>query len=83
MVRLTFQITYGMRLGNFAKGETTQNYRSTDHTIQKSTMVLFMFLEPDANGRCYHLNMALALHVTDDSRNGLNWMFSKRHGLNC
>ena len=29
-------------------------------------------LRPDANGRCYLLNMVLVLHATEDFKNGLN-----------
>ena len=38
-----------------------------------------MSLEQDASGKCYPKNMVLVQHVTDDSRNGIKKVFSKRH----
>ena len=34
------------------------------------------------DGRCYLQSLVLVPPVIEDSRNGINWMFSKRHGLN-
>ncbi len=40
-------------------------------------MVFYMFLEPDANGRCYLLHLAQAQHVIGDFNSGLADIFKK------
>jgi hypothetical protein len=42
-----------------------------------------MFLEQDADGRCFQKDIVLAQFATEDFRNELSWIYSKRYGLAC
>ena len=50
--------------------------------IQKRyLMEFYTSLELGANGRCYPKSMDQVPHAIEGFRNGINWMFSKRHGF--
>ena len=44
-------------------------------------MESYTSLELGANGRCYPKSMDRVPHAIEGFRNGINWMFSKRHGF--
>ncbi len=44
-------------------------------------MEFYTSLELGASGRCYPKSMDRVPHAIEGFRNGINWMFSKRHGF--
>jgi len=50
---------------------------------RKCSMVFYMFLEPDASGKCCQMSMVQAQHAIGGFNNGLKWAYSKICGSDC
>ena len=51
------------------------------YDTERYLMEFYTSLELGANGRCYPKSMDRVPHAIEGFRNGINWMFSKRHGF--
>ena len=51
------------------------------YDTERYLMEFYTSLELGANGRCYPKSMDQVPHAIEGFRNGINWMFSKRHGF--